>query len=147
MLRRTQIDVLIDNVGRGLIGAVEESAERELRDLMGPALLFFGPAALTRTVLPQMRSQRSGAVVQLTSMGGRISFARVGGHPATKFALEGLAEALAAEVSSFVMEVLIVKPGAFRTGFAGDRAQQQSPALTAGPPTRASPRSWSLSTS
>lgn len=115
-----RIDVLVNNAGRGLIGAVEEYTDRELRDLM--ELHFFGPAALTRAVLPHLRAQGSGAVVQMSSMGGRFSFPGVGAYSATKFALEGLSEALAQEVAGFGVKVLIVEPGAFRTGFAGGGA-------------------------
>jgi NAD(P)-dependent dehydrogenase (short-subunit alcohol dehydrogenase family) len=117
-----RIDVLVNNAGRGLVGAVEETSDRELRDLMD--LHFFGPAALTRAVLPHMREQRGGAIVQLTSMGGRLSFAGVGAYSATKFALEGLTEALAAEVAPFGVKVMLVEPGAFRTGFAGGALAQ-----------------------
>jgi NAD(P)-dependent dehydrogenase (short-subunit alcohol dehydrogenase family) len=124
-----RIDVLVNNAGLGLVGAVEETVDRELRDLM--ELHFFGPAALTRAVLPHMRRQGSGAVVQMSSMGGRFSFAGVGAYSASKFALEGLSEALAAEVAPFGIKVLIVEPGAFRTGFAGDGALRQSAAIPA----------------
>lgn len=126
MLWHGRIDVLVNNAGRGLVGAVEETTDRELRDLMD--LHFFGPAALIRAVLPHMRAQGSGAIVNLTSMGGRFSFAGVGAYSATKFALEGLSEALATEVAPFGIKVLIAEPGAFRTGFAGG-ALQQSQAL------------------
>lgn len=122
--RYGRIDVLVNNAGRGLIGAVEETTDRELRDLM--ELHFFGPAGLTRTVLPHMRRQRSGAIVQMSSMGGRFSFPGVGAYSATKFALEGLSQALAQEVAPFGIKVLIVEPGAFRTSFAGSGALQQS---------------------
>ncbi|WP_030245544.1 oxidoreductase [Streptomyces sp. NRRL S-350] len=118
--RHGRIDVLVNNAGRGLIGAVEEYTDGELRDLMD--LHFFGPAALTRAVLPHMRAQGSGAVVQMSSMGGRFSFPGVGAYSATKFALEGLSEALAQEVAGFGIKVLVVEPGAFRTGFAGGGA-------------------------
>jgi NAD(P)-dependent dehydrogenase (short-subunit alcohol dehydrogenase family) len=128
MLWHGRIDVLVNNAGRGLVGAVEETTDRELRDLMD--LHFFGPAALIRAVLPHMRARGSGAIVNLTSMGGRASFAGVGAYSATKFALEGLSEALAAEVAPFGIKVLIAEPGAFRTGFAGG-ALLQSPALPA----------------
>ncbi|WP_433150902.1 oxidoreductase [Actinomadura nitritigenes] len=117
LLWHGRIDVLVNNAGRGLVGAVEETTDRELRDLM--ELHFFGPAALTRAVLPHMRAQSSGAIVQLTSQGGRLSFPGVGGYSATKFALEGLTEALAGEVAPFGIKVMIVEPGAFRTSFAG----------------------------
>ncbi|MCX5211838.1 oxidoreductase [Kitasatospora sp. NBC_00240] len=119
-----RIDVLVNNAGRGLVGAVEENTDRELRDLMD--LHFFGPAALTRAVLPAMRRQRSGAVVQMSSMGGRFSFAGVSAYSATKFALEGLSEALALEVAPFGVKVVIVEPGSFRTGFAGSGALLES---------------------
>ncbi|MFH7595501.1 oxidoreductase [Streptomyces racemochromogenes] len=119
-----RIDVLVNNAGRGLIGAVEETSEAELRDLM--ELHFFGPAALIRAALPHMRERGSGAIVQMSSMGGRLSFPGVGAYSATKFALEGLTEALRGEVAPFGIRTLIVEPGAFRTGFAGGSALQQS---------------------
>lgn len=120
MLWHGRIDVLVNNAGRGAIGAVEETTDRDLRDIM--ELHFFGPAALTRAVVPHLRRQGSGAIVQLSSMGGRLSFAGVSAYSASKFALEGLSEALAAEVEPFGIRVLIVEPGAFRTSFAGARA-------------------------
>jgi NAD(P)-dependent dehydrogenase (short-subunit alcohol dehydrogenase family) len=120
-----RIDVLVNNAGRGMIGAVEETTDRELRDLMD--LHLFGPAALTRAVLPHLRAQGSGAIVQLTSMGGRISFAGAGAYSATKFALTGLTEALAEEVAPFGIKVMLVEPGAFRTGFAGGALAQTTP--------------------
>jgi NAD(P)-dependent dehydrogenase (short-subunit alcohol dehydrogenase family) len=121
-----RVDVLVNNAGRGLLGAAEETSDAELRDLMD--LHFFGPAALTRAVLPHMRAQRSGAIVQMSSQGGRLSFPGVGGYSATKFALEGWSEALAAEVAQFGIRVLIVEPGAFRTAFNGPQALLQSAA-------------------
>lgn len=124
-----RIDVLVNNAGRGVIGAVEETTDGELRELM--ELHFFGPAALTRAVLPHMRAQGSGAVVQMSSMGGRFSFPGVGAYSATKFALEGLSEALAQEVAGFGIKVLIVEPGSFRTGFAGGGALAQSAPIEA----------------
>src|SRR3712207_2156321 len=81
------------------------------------ALHFFGPAALTRAVLPHMRERGTGAIVQMSSMGGRFSFPGVGAYSATKFALEGWSEALSKEVGPFGIRVLIVEPGAFRTSF------------------------------
>ncbi|MEV5658209.1 oxidoreductase [Streptomyces sp. NPDC052291] len=124
-----RIDVVVNNAGMGLVGAVEETGDRELRDLMD--LHFFGPAALVRAVLPHMRRNGSGAVVQMSSMGGRFTFPGVGGYSATKFALEGLSEALAAEVAPHGIKVLIVEPGSFRTGFAGGGALRQSAPLDA----------------
>ncbi|MGP3776934.1 oxidoreductase [Streptomyces sp. SDT5-1] len=127
--RHGRIDVLVNNAGRGMVGSVEEASDAELRDLMD--LHFFGPAALTRAVLPHMRGRRSGTIVQLTSMGGRFAFAGVGAYCATKFALEGLSEALAAEVAPLGIRVLIVEPGAFRTGFAGSASLAPASTLDA----------------
>jgi NAD(P)-dependent dehydrogenase (short-subunit alcohol dehydrogenase family) len=124
-----RVDVLVNNAGRGLVGAVEETTERELRDLM--ELHFFGPAALTRAVLPHMRRQGSGAIVQMSSQGGRLSFPGVGAYSATKFALEGFSEALAAEVAPFGVKVMIVEPGAFRTSFNTGNALLMSAPLPA----------------
>ncbi|GGL18203.1 short-chain dehydrogenase/reductase [Sphaerisporangium melleum] len=116
--RHGRIDVLVNNAGRSQIGAVEETTEEELRELM--ELHFFGPVALVRAVLPHMRRQGSGVIVQMSSMGGQMSFAGFGAYSATKFALEGLSEALADEVAPFGVRVLIVEPGAFRTALFGD---------------------------
>ncbi|RFU37634.1 SDR family NAD(P)-dependent oxidoreductase [Actinomadura logoneensis] len=119
-----RVDVLVNNAGRGLVGAVEETSDRELREQM--ELHFFGPAALVRAVLPHMRRQGSGAIVQMSSMGGRMSFAGVGAYSASKHALEGLTVALAQEVAAFGVRTLIVEPGSFRTSFAGTGALAQA---------------------
>jgi NAD(P)-dependent dehydrogenase (short-subunit alcohol dehydrogenase family) len=111
--RHGRIDVLVNNAGRTHVGAFEETTEQELRDLFD--LHVFGPAALTRAVLPHMRERRSGAIVQMSSMGGQLSFAGFSAYSGTKFALEGLSEGLADEVAEFGIKVLIVEPGAFRT--------------------------------
>jgi len=79
----------------------------------------FGLAAITRAVLPGMRAQKSGTIVNISSQGGFIGFAGVGYYNATKFAVEGLSEALAKEVAPFGIKVLIVEPGPFRTDWAG----------------------------
>lgn len=127
--RHGRIDVLVNSAGRALVGAVEETSDRELRELL--EVHFFGPAALTTAVLPHMRRQRSGAIVQISSMGGRMSFAGVGGYSASKFALEGLTEALAAEVAPFGIKVLVVEPGAFRTGLHRAGTRQESARIAA----------------
>lgn len=111
--RHGRIDVLVNNAGRTHVGAVEETTDQELRDLFD--LHVFGPAALVRAVLPHMRERRSGAIVQMSSMGGQMSFAGFGAYSGTKFALEGMSEALADEVREFGVKVLIVEPGGFRT--------------------------------
>jgi NAD(P)-dependent dehydrogenase (short-subunit alcohol dehydrogenase family) len=109
-----RIDVLVNNAGRTQVGAVEETTDEELRYLF--ELHFFGPAALTRLVLPAMRSQGSGAIVQMSSVGGQVTAPGFGAYCATKFALEGLTETLRDEVQPFGIHTLIVEPGAFRTG-------------------------------
>ncbi|SDK50078.1 oxidoreductase [Streptomyces indicus] len=118
--RHGRIDVLVNNAGRTHVGSVEENGDAELRSLFD--LHFFGPAALVRAVLPHMRARRSGAIVQLSSVGGQMSMAGFGAYSATKFALEGLSEALRAEVKPLGIDVLIVEPGAFRTSLFGNHS-------------------------
>jgi NAD(P)-dependent dehydrogenase (short-subunit alcohol dehydrogenase family) len=116
-----RIDVLVNNAGRTQVGAVEETTDEELRDLF--ELHFFAPAALTRAVLPHMRRQGSGAIVQMSSVGGQVTAPGFSAYSATKFALEGLTETLRDEVAGFGIHTLIVEPGAFRTGlFRSDAA-------------------------
>ena len=122
--RHGRIDVLVNNAGRTHVGAVEETTDAELRSLFEVHL--FGPAALVRAVLPHMRARRSGAIVQMSSMGGQLSFAGFSAYSATKFAIEGLSEALADEVRHFGIKVLIVEPGAFRTGLFARASQSET---------------------
>jgi NAD(P)-dependent dehydrogenase (short-subunit alcohol dehydrogenase family) len=116
-----RIDVLVNNAGRTQVGALEETTDEELRALFD--LHFFGPAALTRLVLPAMREQGGGAIVQMSSVGGQVTAPGFGAYCATKFALEGLTQTLRDEVQPFGIHTLIVEPGAFRTGlFRADAA-------------------------
>jgi NAD(P)-dependent dehydrogenase (short-subunit alcohol dehydrogenase family) len=121
--RYGRLDVLVNNAGRTQVGALEETTEEELRALF--ELHFFGPAALTRSVLPHMRRQGGGAVVQMSSVGGQVTAPGFGAYCATKFALEGLTETLSQEVD-FGVRFLIVEPGAFRTGLFNPAAAYQS---------------------
>jgi NAD(P)-dependent dehydrogenase (short-subunit alcohol dehydrogenase family) len=114
-----RIDVVVNNAGHGSVGAVEELAMPDLRALM--EVMFFGAVAVTKAALPHLRRQGSGTIVQISSMGGQLSMPGFGAYCAAKFALEGLSEALAAEVAPFGVRVLIVEPGAFRTEFGGHR--------------------------
>jgi NAD(P)-dependent dehydrogenase (short-subunit alcohol dehydrogenase family) len=112
--RFRRIDVLVNNAGHTQVGALEETTDEELRDLF--EVHFFAPAALTRAVLPTMREQGGGWIVQMSSVGGQTTAPGFGAYCATKFALEGLSETLRDEVAPFGIKVLIVEPGAFRTG-------------------------------
>lgn len=115
--RYGRIDVLVNNAGRGQVGAAEETTDAQLRSLF--ELHVFAPAALTRAVLPGMRARQSGAIVQLSSFGGQVALPGFSAYCATKFALEGYSEALAAEVGPLGIRVVIVEPGAFRTNLSG----------------------------
>ncbi len=123
-----RVDMLVNNAGYGSVGAVEEFSMEELREHF--ETMFFGAVELTKAVLPRMRERGSGAIVQISSMGGQLAFPGFGSYCAAKFALEGLSEALAGEVAPFGIKVLIVEPGAFRTGFGGSR-MRRSPEIEA----------------
>jgi NAD(P)-dependent dehydrogenase (short-subunit alcohol dehydrogenase family) len=118
MDRFGRIDVLANIAGRGSLGAAEEFSEAELRSQLD--VNFFGAVELTRLVLPHMRSQGSGHVLNLTSVGGVASAGGFAAYCASKFALEGWSEALRDEVAPFGIQVTLVEPGNFRTEFAGD---------------------------
>jgi NAD(P)-dependent dehydrogenase (short-subunit alcohol dehydrogenase family) len=118
LARFGRIDVLANIAGRGSLGAVEEFSVDQLREQM--ELNFFAAAELTRAVLPHMRAQQHGHVLNLTSIGGLVSIGGFGAYCAGKFALEAWSEALRDEVARFGIKVTIVEPGNFRTEFAGD---------------------------
>jgi len=109
------VDVLVNNAGRGLLGAVEEASAAEVEAVF--ATNVFGLLNVTRAVLPHMRAARSGHVVNISSMGGFAQVAGWGVYGATKFAVEGLSEAMHAELSPLGIKVTIVEPGSFRTSF------------------------------
>ena len=135
-----RIDVLVNNAGRTQVGAVEETTDDELRALF--ELHFFGPAALTRLVLPLMRRQGGGAIVQMSSVGGQVTAPGFGAYCATKFALEGLTETLRDEVEGFGIRTLIVEPGAFRTGLFRRDAAYESAAMPEYAPTVGATRDY-----
>jgi len=112
-----KIDILVNNAGYGLFGAIEEVSMEEARAQMETN--FFGALAMTQAVLPVMRRQRSGHIVQISSMAGIRSNPGMGLYNASKFALEGFSEALALETSGLNIKVTIVEPGPFRTEWAG----------------------------
>ena len=110
-----RIDVLVNNAGYGLAGTLEELAEKDLRLQFETNL--FGALAVTRAVLPVLRRQRSGHIVQMSSVNGVMPVPGGSAYTGTKFALDGMSEALAAEVAHLGIRVTIVEPGAFRTDF------------------------------
>lgn len=115
-----RIDVLVNNAGIGYFGAVEESDEPAVRDMF--EINFWGLANMTRAVLPVMRQRRFGHIVNISSIGGIRGGAGVGYYNATKFAVEGLSEALVKEVEPLGIKVMLVEPSGFRTDWAGRSA-------------------------
>lgn len=119
-----QIDVLVNNAGYGYLAAIEEGEDDAVRAMFETNV--FGLIDLTKAVLPIMRGQKSGLIVNLSSIGGLTSFAATGYYHATKYAVEGLSESLAAEVKPLGIDVLIVEPGPFRTNWAGPSIKQSA---------------------
>jgi len=111
------IDVLVNNAGYGLFGAVEELTEAEARGVMETN--FFGLLNLTRAVLPHFRTRRRGHVINISSIAGLTGIAGAGLYCASKFAVTGLSESLAQELAPFGVRVTVVEPGGFRTQFSG----------------------------
>jgi NAD(P)-dependent dehydrogenase (short-subunit alcohol dehydrogenase family) len=122
------VDVLVNNAGYSVVGAVEETSDAELRATLEP--MFFGAVSLTRALLPHMRERKSGTIVQITSVGGLVTAPGFGAYCAAKHALEALSESMAAELAPFGVRVLIVEPGAFRTSLFGS-AFRTLPAMAA----------------
>lgn len=114
-----RIDVLVNNAGVGFVGAIEESSMEETRQVFEAN--FFGALKMTQEVLPIMREQKAGRIVQISSHGGLKAFAGFGIYNASKFALEGFSEALAQEVEPLNIGVSLVEPGPFRTEFASSK--------------------------
>lgn len=111
------IDVLVNNAGYGYLGAIEEGEDDEVRALF--EVNVFGLVNMTKAVLPAMRAKRSGAIVNISSMAGMVGFPGIGYYNATKFAVEGLSEALAKECAPLGIKVITVEPGPFRTDWGG----------------------------
>ncbi len=111
------IDVLVNNAGYGLAGAIEEATEAEFLPVFETNV--FGLLRVTRAFLPYLRKQRSGHILNLSSIGGLIGTAGVGYYNASKFAVNGLSEALAAELAPLGIHVTVIEPGPFRTDFLG----------------------------
>jgi NAD(P)-dependent dehydrogenase (short-subunit alcohol dehydrogenase family) len=114
-----RIDVLVNNAGIGIAGAVEDTAPDDLVRQLDTNLL--GPLRMLRAVAPHMRERRRGRIVQISSLAGRIGVPFQGAYSASKFALEGLSESLALELSPFGIDVVLVQPGDVRSGFGATR--------------------------
>jgi NAD(P)-dependent dehydrogenase (short-subunit alcohol dehydrogenase family) len=117
-----RLDVVINNAGYGLFGAIEEVNEAEARAQIETNL--FGALWVTQAVLPIMRAQRSGHILQVSSIGGVNAFPTVGLYHASKWGLEGFSQSLAAEVAGFGIKVTLIEPGGFATDWGGASAQR-----------------------
>jgi len=140
-----RIDVLVNNAGRGLLGAVEEASDAEARAVFDTNV--FGLLTVTRAVLPVMRRQRSGRILNLSSVGGFAASPGWGVYCATKFAVEGLSEALHAELAPLGIAVTIIEPGAFRTDFLdGSSLQRSGKSIEDYAATAGQMRAWAVGT-
>ena len=112
-----RLDVVVNNAGFGITGAAEAFSEEQVRSQLDTNL--YAPIAITRAVLPYLRQQRSGRILQISSIGGRVGNAGVSIYQAAKFGLSGFSEALAKEVAPLGIHITSVEPGGFRTDWAG----------------------------
>ena len=119
-----RVDVLVNNAGMGIGGALELATEEEIDLQMGTN--FMGCVNMCQVVLPYMRKRRAGKIINLSSIGGVMGLPYQGFYSASKFAIEGFTEALAAEVTRFGIHVCMVEPGDFATGFTGSRKNSQA---------------------
>ena len=127
LARFGRIDVLVNNAGYGLLGAVEEASADEVRRLYETNV--FGLLNVTRAVLPAMRARRRGHVINISSLGGYQSSAGFGVYCSTKFAVEGLTEALHGELAPLGIHATVVEPGYFRTDFLDGASLAVSPRI------------------
>mgnify|MGYP000858238837 CR=1 FL=1 len=112
-----RIDVLVNNAGIGYFGSVEESVEEETRKMF--EINFWGLMSVTNEVLPHMRHQQGGHIINFSSIGGLVSFPTLGYYHATKYAVEGVSESLSQEVAPFNINVSLIEPSGFRTDWGG----------------------------
>lgn len=133
-----RIDAVINSAGYARIGALEETTDQDSRHQF--EVNVFGPMNVIRAVLPLMRRQGGGFIVNFSSLGGLIATAGVSNYCASKFAIEGMSEALAEEVAPFGVKVMLVEPGAFKTGFVG--GLKTSPAMEEYRPAMGAMRDW-----
>jgi NAD(P)-dependent dehydrogenase (short-subunit alcohol dehydrogenase family) len=116
-----RLDIVVNNAGYGQFGFVEELSEQDARDQIETNV--FGALWITQAALPYLREQRSGHIIQVSSIGGITAFPLVGMYHASKWALEGFSQALAAEVAPFGVHVTLIEPGGFDTDWAGPSAK------------------------
>jgi short-subunit dehydrogenase len=119
------IDVLINNAGYGLFGTIEEATEQEARDQMETN--FFGTLWMSQAVLPVMRSQKSGHIIQVSSFLGLVTLPILGIYNASKFAVEGFSETLASEIEDFGIHVTLVEPNGYATDWSGASSFRSQP--------------------
>ena len=124
MEREGRIDVVLNNAGDGIAGSVEDTSIAEAQQQLDTN--FFGALRVCRAVLPPMRAQGSGLIVNVSSLGGLVALPFQGLYSASKFALEGMTEALRMEVKPHGLRVVLVEPGDFRTGFTAQRRKAQA---------------------
>lgn len=129
-----RLDIVINNAGYGLFGAVEEVSEQEARDQIETNV--FGALWVTQAVLPILRAQRSGHIIQISSIGGVNAFPNIGLYHASKWALEGFSQALSLEVADLGIHVTLVEPAGFSTDWGGPSARTAKP-IAAYDPARA----------
>src|ERR1700677_1974974 len=120
-----RLDVVVNNAGYGQFGMVEELTEQEAREQIETNL--FGALWVTQAALPYLREQGSGHIIQVSSIGGISAFANIGMYHASKWALEGISQALALEVADFGIKVTVVEPGGFATDWGGSSARHATP--------------------
>jgi NAD(P)-dependent dehydrogenase (short-subunit alcohol dehydrogenase family) len=120
-----RIDVAVNNAGYGQFGTIEEVSEAEARAQMETN--FFGALWVTQAVLPHMRARKSGHIIQVSSIGGVNAFPTIGLYHASKWALEGFSQSLAAEVAAFGIKVTIVEPAGYATDWSGPSAKRAAP--------------------
>jgi NAD(P)-dependent dehydrogenase (short-subunit alcohol dehydrogenase family) len=124
-----RIDALVNNAGYGYLAAIEEGEDDAVRAMFETNV--FGLVDMTKAVLPIMRAQKSGIIVNISSIGGITSFAATGYYHGTKYAVEGISESLALEVKPLGIDVLVVEPGPFRTNWAGPSIKQSATRIDA----------------
>jgi NAD(P)-dependent dehydrogenase (short-subunit alcohol dehydrogenase family) len=119
-----RLDIIVNNAGYGHFGFIEELSEQEARAQIETNL--FGALWVTQAALPYLREQRSGHIIQVSSIGGITAFPNVGIYHASKWALEGFSQALAQEVESFGIHVTLIEPGGFSTDWAGPSSKHSA---------------------